>query len=184
MLQIILLHILGQVINLHLKTKTSAHSEWPVLQANTWVGVVKAYDITTGTQPKSQLSRGASTRQAPNTAVPPERLTLPDRQALLLPVQQNTPAWEHQGLSHPSLEAYQVQRTFLLLHVYDVLSSIPRRRSHPIHAILQEQRLEGGEGSPNWLWAYWCVNTSSPEVSAAALRQKHTQFPRPRSFPL
>lgn len=29
-LQIILLHVLGQVINLYEKTETSEHSEWPV----------------------------------------------------------------------------------------------------------------------------------------------------------
>lgn len=85
MLQIILLHILRQVINLHLKTKTSEHSEWPVLRANAWVGVVKAYGITMGTQPKSQLAHGAGTRQAPSTAVLLDRFTLSDKTGTATP---------------------------------------------------------------------------------------------------
>lgn len=71
-----------------------------------WVSVVKAYNITIGTQPKSQLAHGASIRQPPSTGVLLDRLTLSVRQALLLPVQQNTPAWEQQGLPCTSLEAY------------------------------------------------------------------------------
>lgn len=68
--------------------------------------MVKTYDTTIGTQPKSQLAHGASVTQAPSTAVLLDRLTLSVRQALLLPVQQNTPAWEQQGLPCTSLEAY------------------------------------------------------------------------------
>jgi len=60
--------------------------------------VVKAYNVTMGTQTKAQLAPGA-----PSIAILPDRQT--DRQALLLPAQQNTPAWEQQGLSCPIQEA-------------------------------------------------------------------------------
>lgn len=96
-LQIILLHVLGQVINLHLKTKTSERSERHLLRGNTCVDVVKAYS-TMGTQPKSHPVRGAGTSQVPNTAGLPDRLPLSERRTLLLPAQKNTLAWEHQGL--------------------------------------------------------------------------------------
>lgn len=167
MLQIILLHILGQVINLHLKTKTSEHSKWPVLWANTGVGVVQFYNITMGTQTVTAAC-GAGTRLQAQSYCWTDSESQTDRHCCSL----CSKTLQHVSAS---LESYQVQIMFLL-HFYDVLSSIRRHTFH-IHAALQEQRPDGRKGSPNMLCGYWCVSTSSP-LSASSTNTKAPPIPQ------
>lgn len=149
-----------------------------VLWANAWVSVVKAYDITNGDAAKVPAGPWCQYKAGLKHSCTAGQTHTVRQTDIAAPCAAKHSSMGASGPVLPQPQSRRVHVMFLYLHFYDVLSSVPGCSFQLLHTVLQVQRPDGRKGSPTRLCGYWCVNTSSPEASPAALRQKAHPVPQ------